>query len=410
MANIERLQKNIEDLKAISEPCNGGVTRIGFTPEYRAGVEYIKKEMHEAGLQVYEDDIGNLYGRLQGSNSQLPSIISGSHLDSVRNAGAFDGIAGVVAALEVARMLQEKGIQLQHTYEVAAFIEEEGTQFGRVLLGSRFISGELCDEDRDRISNDSGETLRDRWRAYAGDRPVVPARRLPGSIKAFIELHDEQGPLLENTQTDIGIVDSIVAIGQMAVSVQGVAGHAGTVPMLMRQDAGAAGNLLATRLTQYVIEHYPETATLTIGKFHLEPGSANTIPGACRFTVDIRSGSAAVVDDITGYAERESRAVAKQYSVCIDAGQTSFKPAVAMNSRLKDIIKAACEELNLTYRPMNSGAGHDAMSMADICHSAMLFVPCVKGITHNPAECVPWEFMAKGTDVLYKAIQKIDRL
>ncbi|WP_308560825.1 Zn-dependent hydrolase [uncultured Klebsiella sp.] len=409
MANIKRIQKDIETLKAITDPCNGGVTRIGFTPKYREGVEYIKKEMQNAGLEVFEDDVGNVYGRLQGKNPQLPAIISGSHLDTVRNAGAFDGIAGVVAALEVARMLKEDGIQLEHPYEVIAFIEEEGTQFGIVLLGSRFISGEFNDQDRDRIHNENNETLRDVLKTYSSGHPVVPAHRLPSSIKAFIELHDEQGPFLENNQTDIGVVDNIVAIGQMVVTIQGMAGHAGTVPMLMRQDAGAAGNMLASRLTQYVIDKYPEIATLTIGKFHLEPGSANSISCECRFTVDIRSGKSEIVKEIIRFAQSESIMVATLFSVDIEAEQTSFKKPVEMDDTLKGFIKTACNECNLTYRSMSSGAGHDAMIMADISNAAMLFVPCVKGITHNPAEFVPWEFMGKGTDVLYNVVKKIDQ-
>lgn len=410
MANLGRLKKNIEDLKAISEPCNGGVTRIGFTRKYREGVEYIKSQMREAGLEVFEDSIGNVYGRLVGKRPNLPVIISGSHLDTVRNAGAFDGIAGVVSALEVVRMLKENDIQLDHTLDVVGFIEEEGTQFGIVLLGSRFITGELTDKDYKKISNDSGETLYDMLQSYSAESMVIPAKREPESIKAFIELHDEQGPLLENTNTDIGIVDNIVAIGQMVVTIQGFAGHAGTVPMIMRQDAGVGGNLLATRLTQYVIDHYPERATLTIGKFHLEPGSANCIPCECRFTLDIRSGASDIVADIIRYVQSESIAVAKQCSVLIKAEQTSFKEPVEMDNTLKDVIKSACQKCNLTYRSMSSGAGHDAMIMAGITKSAMLFVPCVKGITHHPEEFVPWEYMKKGTDVLYNTILEIDSL
>ncbi|MTH47272.1 Zn-dependent hydrolase [Intestinirhabdus alba] len=410
MANLERLEKNIADLKAITDPCNGGVTRIGFTPTYREGVEYIKKEMREAGLEVSEDDIGNVYGRLAGKNPLLPAIVSGSHLDTVRNAGAYDGIAGVVAALEVARMLREQNIRLEHPYEVVAFIEEEGTRFGIVLLGSRFISGELTDSDRDKICTDDGETLRDILRTYSAGQTLIPAPRAPDTIKAFIELHDEQGPLLENSGTDIGIVDNIVAIGQMVVTIEGVAGHAGTVPMKMRQDAGVAGNMLAARLTQYVIDRHPDTATLTIGKFHLEPGSANCIPSGCRFTLDIRSGRPERVHEIIAFVKSESLTVAERCGVTIDAQQTSFKPPVEMNSALKEIIKSSCEQCGLSYRSMSSGAGHDAMIMADISKAAMLFVPCVKGITHNPAEFVHRENMGKGTDVLFNAIQKIDRL
>lgn len=410
MTNIARVQKNIDDLKEISEPCNGGVTRIGFTPKYREGVEYIKCQMREAGLEIIEDDVGNIYGRLVGKNPQLPAILSGSHLDTVRNAGAFDGIAGVVAALEVARMLKENGIQLNHTFEVVGFIEEEGTRFGIVLLGSRFISGEFTEKDRDRISSENGDTLRDVLQTYSSDYQVVPTRRHPETIKAFVELHDEQGPLLENTQSDIGIVDNIVSIGQMVIHVHGFAGHAGTVPMTMRQDAGVAGNLFATQITKYVVDNYPKIATVTIGKFTLEPGSANCIPCECRFTLDIRSGTSTIVQDIIRYIHREGVKIAKRCSVEIDTDEISFKQPVEMDSTLKDIIKHICKERNLTWQHMSSGAGHDAMIMAGISRSAMIFVPCEKGITHHPAERVFWDDMEKGVNVLFNTILKIDSL
>lgn len=409
MANTSRLEQDIETLRRITEPCDGGVTRVGLTKTYRLGIDYIKLQMHDIGLIVREDDIGNVYGVLKGQNPSLPSIISGSHLDTVRNAGAFDGIAGVVCALEVARMLKEQNIRLQHTFEILATVEEEGTHFGTVLLGSRFIAGEFLEEDRDRLCNDNGQTLRQILTDYSNNITTIPVKRDPNTIKAFLELHDEQGPVLETTKTDIGIVNNIVAIGQMIVTLTGFAGHAGTVPMTLRQDAGIAGCAFISNLNQYALRKYAEHATLTVGKLSLLPNSANCIPNQCTFTLDIRSGDPDIVHDMMNYVKQVATIIDLEYSVSSDVKQISFKAPVMMDASLRQLIEKTCIDLGLSYRHLNSGAGHDAMIMAGICPTAMLFVPCYKGITHHPDESVSWDDMAKGTDVLFNTILQLDK-
>ncbi len=409
MANQSRLKKDIETLRHISEPCNGGVTRIGLTATYRQGVEYLKQQMQEIGLTIKEDDVGNVYGILLGKDPALPSIVSGSHLDTVRNSGAFDGIAGVVCALEAVRMLKENNIQLSHSVEVLATVEEEGTHFGTVLLGSRFISGEFSEQDKDRLYNDRGNSLREVLTDYLGHRVVQPAFRAPESIKAFLELHDEQGPVLEATNIDIGIVDSIVAIQQMVITITGFAGHAGTVPMTLRQDAGVAGCLFVTELNRFILRQYADSATLTVGKFSLQPNSANCIPNQCQFTLDIRSGDAKILEDIDRYIHQQALLIQQECNTAFDINNISYKSPVVMNEALRQLIIHSCEKLNLSYRHMNSGAGHDAMIMAGVCPSAMLFVPCYKGITHHPDENVTWENMAKGTEVLFHTMIALDQ-
>lgn len=410
MANIFRMQEEIEHLRGISDPSDGGITRIGFTEKYRLGVEYIAKRMREIGLTVREDQVGNIYGVLPGSNPDLPSIISGSHLDTVRNAGAYDGIAGVVCAIEAVRMLKERNIQLKHTLEVLATIEEEGTYFGNVLVGSKFICGELTERDYDSLRNEAGQSMRDILETYIGKRETIRALRDPSSVKAFIEVHDEQGPVLDSTATDIGIVDTIVAIGQIQVTIQGVAGHAGTVPMNLRQDAGVAGCLFASRMTEYVLRKYVGTATLTIGKFSLLPNSANCIPSQCSFTLDIRSGLEPIVLDIMDYAKDISLVIERECSVKNTVTQVSLKSPVSMDKNLCKVIEHSCIELGMSYKHLNSGAGHDSMIMAGICPTAMIFIPCLKGITHHPDEYVSGNNMADGADVLLKTIIQLDLL
>lgn len=408
MSNVNRILEDIEKLKNISEKCESGTTRIGFTSEYRQGVDYFKSRMMQAGLTVREDAIGNIYGRLEGEDKTLPVILSGSHLDTVRCAGAYDGICGAVCALEVARMLKENGISLRHSYEVIGIIEEEGTRFGQVLLGSKFITGDFSQKDLNSIIDSDGASLREVRSKYSNQEFSNTIKK-DEEIAAFIELHDEQGPVLESKGIDIGIVNSIVAISWMTITVEGFAGHAGTVPMPLRQDALTASAEMIHRISDYTTTNYPYTATATIGKIEVLPGSSNCIPSKSTFTIDLRSGLMQNIDFLTAYIKELSDEIAKKYGVNISVQVNSRQCPVNMNTKLQEVLKDSCKELDYSYMDLNSGAGHDSMIMAKHYPTAMLFIPCVKGITHNPQEYVNTEFLEKGTNVLYKTIIELDK-
>jgi len=409
LANEQRLQADIDVLKQISELCEEGTTRIGFTSEYRAGVEYFKSQMERAGLSVREDSIGNVYGRLEGTETGRPAIVSGSHLDTVRCAGAYDGIAGAVCALEAARMLKENGAALKHPYEVMGIIEEEGTRFGQVLLGSKFAAGQFQDRDKDVIKDPRiGQTLRQILTEYACP-DACPALRQTNEIAAFLELHDEQGPLLEAEGSDIGIVENIVAISWLTVTVTGFAGHAGTVPMPLRQDAATGAARLISYIADYTTVNFAYSATATIGKMKLIPGSSNCIPSRCVFTVDLRSGRMANIEELTQSIKAKAAEIAGECNVEIHVNIDSRQDPIEMDSGLRDLLKQSCEGLGYSYRDIDSGAGHDAMIFSSRWPAAMIFVPCVKGITHNPEEYVHPEFLVKGADVLYKTILALDQ-
>ena len=408
MANAARIEADILALKEITEPGSAGITRIGFTPTYRRGAEFFKERMAQAGLVVREDSIGNVYGRLEGSKHDLPVILSGSHLDTVRCAGAYDGIAGAVCALEAARMLKENGIVLRHPYEVMGGIEEEGTRVGQVLLGSKFVTGVFDESDLDRIRDEDGTSLRHVLAEYA-HADTVPARRNKGECLAVLELHDEQGPVLEEEGIDVGIVERIVAISWLSVTVSGFAGHAGTVPMSLRQDAAWGACRLIDRILVHTKEKYAHTATATVGRLELQPGSANCIPASCTFTVDLRSGEIDTVEEITDYIRTQARVVEAECDVTIDVRVGSKTDAIELDKHLREVLARSCNALGITHRPLNSGAGHDAMVFSSHWPTAMLFVPCAKGITHNPEEHVLPEQLARGTDVLYQTILTLDR-
>ena len=408
MANINRIEADILHLKAISEPCEAGTTRIGFTPTYRQGADFFKSRMAEAGLTVREDRIGNVYGRLPGSSPELPVILSGSHLDTVRCAGAYDGIAGAVCALEAARMLRENSITLRRSYEVVGTIEEEGTRFGQVLLGSKFACGVFGTRELSAICDPDAATLQDILAGYLPE-DTCPVFRKDDEIMAVLELHDEQGPVLEAEGVDIGIVEHIVAISWLTVTVIGFAGHAGTVPMPLRQDAATGACRLIDRIARHTTQHYAQTATATVGKLELQPGSSNCIPSQCTFTVDLRAGKLADVDALTDFIKQRAAEVGQECQVDIQVTVNSRTDAIAMDPQLGKLLQQSCQTLGHSWRAMNSGAGHDAMIFSGRWPTAMLFVPCVKGVTHNPAEYVFPQALGKGADVLYHTILALDQ-
>lgn len=409
LANMLRIVEDINILKDITEACEDGTTRVGFTATYRRGAEFFKDRMRDAGLIVREDSIGNVYGRLEGRYNDKPVILSGSHLDTVRCAGAYDGIAGAVCALEVARRLKENQVILNHSFEVMGLIEEEGTRFGQVLLGSKFVTGAFTDESMDQIKDpDDGRTLREIVKEYAVP-DACPAYRNKEEVKAFLELHDEQGPLLETEGVDVGIVENIVAISWLTVTVIGFAGHAGTVPMPLRQDAATGASKLISSISDYTTENYAYTATATVGKLQLTPGSSNCVPSKCVFTVDLRSGEMSNVEEVINYIRECAANIASECDVNIEISVDSKQEAIAMDKDLRRCMHASCEKLGYSHRDINSGAGHDAMIFSSHWPTAMIFIPCVKGITHNPKEYVHPEFLAKGADVLYETILTIDK-
>lgn len=409
MPDINRIINDIENLSKITADADGGITRIGFTPEYRRGVEYFTEQMKAAGLKVREDSIGNIYGRLPGKDDSLPAIVSGSHLDTVINAGAYDGIAGAVCALEAARMLQENNVVLDHPFEVMGLIEEEGTRFGQVLTGSKFVTGKFSTPDLVKISDENGIKLGDVLSKYAA-KNSCECFRPKEDIHAFLELHDEQGPYLENGNMDIGIVENIVAISWLTVTVDGFAGHAGTVPMPLRQDAMTAASHIISAISEYTTEKYAYEATATVGKIELQPNASNCIPSKCTFTVDLRAGSLDIIDDITAHIRSTCKDAEEKYDVRTDVAVGSYQPQVAMDSRLQDVYESNCRKLGYSSCRMNSGAGHDSMIFADYVPTAMFFVPCRKGISHNPEEYVTPEALAKGTKLLYESIIEIDKM
>jgi len=402
-ANPERMEQHIKALAEFGANADGGVDRVAFSEADRAGRRYIMQLMREAGLSVRLDTAGNIIGRREGSEPALPVILFGSHIDSVPGGGNYDGDVGVIGAIEVIQLMQDNSIRTRHPLEVVSFTDEEGG-----LTGSRAMNGEL-DSGTLSVVSHSGMTIGEGIRAVGGDPNRLDlAVRKPEELKAFIELHIEQGAFLDEENIDIGVVEGIVGIRWWDVTIDGFANHAGTTPMDRRWDAmvSAAEYVLAVN---HVASSMPGRQVATVGRIRAEPGAPNVIPGEVVLSLEIRDLSAAkiqrVFNEIKAAGERiaDTRMTPIRYEE-IDVAA----PPAPTNEQMRRIIAASADELGLSFKYMPSGAGHDAQDMAGITPTGMILVPSVKGISHSPKEYTSAEDMANGASVLLKTVIEID--
>lgn len=403
-ANPDRIQQRIIELSKFGADPQGGVSRVAFSDADIAGREYIKKLMQEAGLVVRVDTAGNIIGRRDGSDPKLPAIMTGSHIDSVPDGGNYDGDVGVLGAIEVAQLLHERGVRLRHALEVVSFTDEEGG-----LIGSLAMTGRLEPKALDVVSH-SGKTIRDGIRAVGGDPDrLQEARRKPGELKAFVELHIEQGAILDESGVDIGVVEGIVGIRWWDVTVEGVANHAGTTPMNRRRDAllSAAEFVLAVNR---VTTSQPGRQVATVGRIRAEPGAPNVIPGKVVMSLEIRELASEKIQQVHDAirAEAEKIAKARQTPFTFAELEVASEPAPT-DERIRGIISKAASSLGLTHKLMPSGAGHDAQDMTHIAPTGMIFVPSVGGVSHSPKEYTSPQDMANGANVLLRTVLAIDR-
>jgi N-carbamoyl-L-amino-acid hydrolase len=403
-ANAGRIEQRITELSAFGANPQGGVSRVAFSAADVAGREYIKGLMRDAGLEVRVDTAGNVIGRRDGSDPSLPVIMMGSHIDSVPGGGNYDGDVGVIGAIEVTQLLHEKGIATRHPIEVVVFTDEEGG-----TVGSRAMTRAIEDTALEIMSH-SGKTIRQGLRAVGGDPDRLnEARRKPGELKAFIELHIEQGAILDEGDIDIGVVEGIVGIRWWDVIVEGIANHAGTTPMDRRQDALVSAAQFVVAVSE-VANRTPGRHVATVGRIQADPGAPNVIPGRVVMSLEIRDLDAVQMQRIFDLIQAEAREIqaARKTAFSFREIDMALEPAPT-DARMRRIITEAAIALGLSYKPMPSGAGHDAQEMTRIAPTGMIFVPSVGGISHAPKEFASPEDMANGVNVLLRAVLAIDQ-
>lgn len=405
MINQDRLWDHLMQLSTIGKQESGGVTRLSFTEEERAAKDLVTSFMKEAGLHVYEDAVGNLIGRKEGKNPEAPVVLVGSHVDSVYNGGNFDGPLGVLAGVEVLQTMNEQGVIPDHPIEVIAFTDEEGARFSYGMIGSRGIAGRLTQSEL-LPTDKEGISIAEAMLKY-GFNPakIGNAVRPMGSVKAYVELHIEQGKVLESKQLSVGIVSGLAGPLWLKFIVEGEAGHAGTTPMRLRRDPLAA----AAQIMQIIETEAAKTGTTvgTVGQLQLVPGGINIIPGRVEFSLDLRDVSQAVIDQVEQQIRQKAEQICHERGVSLQIEVLQRIAPVPCAEIVQDAANQACETLGFTSFSLSSGAGHDCMQLVDLCPVGMIFARSKNGISHNPAEWSSKEDCADSTSVLYHTVLRL---
>jgi len=409
--NAERLWSRVETLSRFTLP-DVPWTRRAFSPLFNDARAWLRSEFEAAGLTTRLDAGGNLVGTRAGRNPGKKPIATGSHCDTVMAGGRFDGIIGVLAGIEVARTMQEHSIELDRPLEVIDFLSEEPSDYGISCVGSRALCGQLS-ADMLAARNPEGETLAQGIARIGGDPAALGAPlRHAGDTAAFVELHIEQGPVLESRGLPIGVVTNIVGIRRVLIVVEGQPDHAGTTPMDIRRDAlvGAARIIDAASRQASAASGNPHYVVATVGRLSMTPNAANAVPGRVELTLEMRSDSNAVLDAfpetlMSGVADDlKALRLTAHFSQLSRAQPTDCSPLVM------DAVKAAADQLGYASMRLPSGAGHDAVYMAPTGPIGMIFIPCLNGRSHCPEEWIEPVQLLDGTRVLYQSVLELDRV
>lgn len=404
--DFPRLQADIESLAEIGRDKNTqGICRPAFTEAYFEAAEFFKKRIEDAGLIFRQDEALNLYGRLESGND-TSSVICGSHLDSVPGGGHLDGALGVLAGLESLRRLKELGVSTLHPIEVVAFTDEEG-RFGG-MFGSQAVSGQLTPGSINNARDLSGVSLVDVL-SDLGHNPhhALRATRSPSSVRAFVELHIEQGPVLDANGRHLGVVEGICGLFKWTVSLIGQADHAGTTPMSMRRDALLGFSEFAGAINRVIEEDGSERSVATIGHIEVKPGAANVVPVRVDFTLEARDINPDVLAELANGFRRALSAIARRRKLMFEFEVLSEIDPVNCDKEIQRTISRVAKDLGQDPWQLPSGAAHDAQMMADFTSVGMIFVPSKDGRSHSPAEWTPWESIEIGANCLLNTLCRL---
>ncbi|WP_321949241.1 Zn-dependent hydrolase [Paraburkholderia sp. J10-1] len=398
--NSDRLWQSLMDMAKVGATAKGGVRRLALTEADTAGRALFETWCRDAGLTLSVDRVGNLFARRAGRSEDAAPVASGSHLDTQPEGGRFDGVYGVLSALEVIRTLNDAGIETERPLEIVVWTNEEGARFTPAMLGSAAFTGAMALhsalESRDAAGTSVAEALR--ASGYAGERAV------PGTVfDAYFEAHIEQGPVLEESGVPVGVVTGGQAIRWLDVRVTGQAAHAGTTPMQYRKDALFAAADMAGELESIVVDFFPQ-GLATIGEWQIPNASRNTIAGDVAFTVDLRHPHDSAIADMETEVRARFGSVATRRGVSVEISQHWVSPATPFDLACVDAVQRAVDALDYPNQRIISGAGHDAIHLAKYCPTAMVFIPCVGGLSHNEAEDALPTDVARGADVLLHAM------
>jgi ureidoglycolate amidohydrolase len=403
----QRLAEELDALGAISQDPPPVVTRVVFTEADVEARRYVKKLCADAGLTVREDAVGNTFGRWEGEDPTLPPVGTGSHIDAIPNAGRFDGTVGVLGGLEAIRALMRAGFIPRRSIELIVFTSEEPTRFGIGCLGSRMLSGVLDPDAAGPLKDRDGVTLDDaRW-AVGFEAPLSSVPLPPGYYSAFVEMHIEQGPILEQRGIPIGVVTAIAAPASLTITIEGEGGHAGAVLMPDRHDAFLAAAEIALVVEQSARASGSIDTVGTVGVCDVFPGAVNSVPSRARIEVDVRDIDEARRNTVLLKIEQACEETAERRGVTVKVELVNADPPAHCDARVVDALVQACKTQGLACERMISRAYHDSLFLSRIAPTAMLFIPCRGGVSHRPDEYASPEWIAQGSLVLAETLAQL---
>ncbi len=384
-----------------------GVSRPEGTPANRQIRNFAVQRMKAAGLSLKIDKFGNIFGRMPGMQADSGSVMCGSHLESVLNGGQFDGALGVFAAIEAVRRMQADGFQNERAVEVVAFTGEEGSAFGQGLLGSSALCGKLGQSEALSVTNTENKSLAEvlKQSGYNGD-----FERELDNDDTFVEMHIEQGPVLDNAQIPLGIVENITGVAWITATIKGMENHAGTTPMDMRRDAlvaAAEAVSFVRRRANAIAAHYGSPTVGTVGRLEVFPNGINIIPGEVRIGIDIRDVRKETMQHLMDDTNAMLKGLESTHGVTVQIQTPPVHDPVLLSPEVVQTIEAAAQKTGIRYMKMNSGAGHDAQIMAGRVKAGMIFVPSRNGISHSPLEWTDWEDIERGVCVLTQTLKDL---
>lgn len=403
------LHEQIEALAQIDSEHEGdGLIREVYTPEYAQAVRFVSDRMREAELEVREDAVGNLFGLWRGSSPDLPRVLTGSHFDTTLNAGKYDGVLGVLGAIEAVRQLKADGFSPTRSIEVVGFAGEE-PRFGAGCIGSRAMAGTLSRQDLDRMADRNGITVAEAMRALGLDPDRLKEARIdPTSITAQVELHIEQGAILEHEGAPLGVVEQIAAPHDLRVTITGIARHSGSTPMALRRDALTGASELVLEVERLARASPSGSTVGTVGVFHVAPGAVNVIPGQVVLEIDIRDSDLAAREAVVEATLAKLDALADRRSLDVEVATITEDQPADCDPRIVAAVREACEAIGTPHLGMTSGAYHDSMVLAGAeVPIGMIFVPSRDGISHHPDEYTAPEELELGIAVLAGTLQRL---
>jgi beta-ureidopropionase / N-carbamoyl-L-amino-acid hydrolase len=402
--NGDRLNDSINRLARIGKQPSGSICRLAFTPEDLQARYLVQQWMVEAGMSVKTDAAGNLIGTYAGKED-IPALATGSHIDTVPSGGRFDGVLGVLAGIEVVRTLRDNNLRLNHPLQVIVFTDEESS-----MIGSQAIAGTVLLDAPEQYKPKLGESIQSCLENLGGNWDnLATAKRTRADLAAFVELHVEQGAVLENTQAEIGVVQGVVGMVREAIAITGQANHAGTTPMHMRQDALVAAAQIVLAV-QEIAQQMPSQPVATVGYLTVSPNAVNIVPGQVELTVDMRDLSQDCLNQMRMQLKQAVEAIATATHTHIQITPLlNVEPTPAMPP-IQDTIELVCRELGLSYCHLPSRAGHDALEVGRATDMGMIFVPSQSGVSHSEAEYTSPQQCIQGANVLLHTLLKLDKI